>query len=296
MKKLYAAIVLMSFCALLQCAYGQERSELSMPPNGDNERAEVSQWIGLVKVTIAYHSPNVHGGGGADRTGHIWGELIPYGFFDSGNGPSTATPWRAGANESTTITFSHDVRVEGKEISAGTYALFLKLEKNGPWMWILSRNQGWGSFQYDPKNDALRVEVNPEAAPYTEFLTFGFDERRPSSAVAFLQWENKRIPLKIDVPNVNELYVAAMRNELQAWPAFNYRNWQYAAAFCAINKINLDEALTWADRAMGELFRGVTVRGEVNASTLRTKAAVLRAMGRQAEADALMERVKALSK
>ena len=137
---------------------------------------------------------------------------------------------------------------------------------------------------------------NPQAAPYTEFLTYGFDERRPGSAVAYLQWENKRIPMKIEVPNVNELYAAAMRNELQAWPAFNYRNWQRAAAFCAANKINLDEALTWADKAMGELFRGVTVHGEVTASTLTTKASVLRAMGRNAEADALMEQAKGLSK
>jgi hypothetical protein len=296
MGKSYAAIVLLGFCVMVQGAHGQDQSEISVPPNGDNERAEVSQWIGLVRVTIAYHSPNVHGGGGADRTGHIWGELVPYGFFDDGHGPSTATPWRAGANESTTITLSHDVKVEGRDLRAGTYALFLKAEKSGPWMWIFSTNQGWGSYQYDPKNDVLRVEVPPQAAPYTEFLTYGFDERRPSSAVAFLQWENKRIPLKIEVPNVNDLYVATMRNELQAWPGFSPRNWQRAAAFCAINKINLDEALIWSDKAMGEIFRGVTSHGEVNASTLTTKAAVLRAMGRNTEAEALMVKAKALSK
>src|SRR5437588_13104334 len=88
-------------------ALAQELSELSLPPNGDNQKAEISQWIGLVKVTIAYHSPNVHGGGGADRTGRIWGELVHYDLFDDGFGPSRATPWRAGANESTTITISH---------------------------------------------------------------------------------------------------------------------------------------------------------------------------------------------
>jgi Protein of unknown function (DUF2911) len=90
---------------------GQELSELTQPPNGANQKAEVSQWIGLVRVTIAYHSPNVHGGGGADRTGHIWGELVKYGFFDDGFGPSRAAPWRAGANENTTISVSHDVKM-----------------------------------------------------------------------------------------------------------------------------------------------------------------------------------------
>ena len=261
-----------------------------MPPNGDNSHAAVSQWIGPVKITIDYHSPNVHGGGGADRTGHIWGELIQYGFFDDGFGPSKAMPWRAGANENTTISFSHDVKIEGKDLKAGTYALFLELEKTGPWTWIFSNHStGWGSYQYDPKNDALRVQVNPEPAPYTEFMTFGFDERRPASAVAFLQWELKRIGFKVSVPNVNELYAAEMRKELQGWPGFNYRNWQTAAQFCADNKVNLDEALVWADKAIHEPFRGAAI-GHEDFSTLQTKAAVLQAMGKQADADAIMDK------
>lgn len=290
MKKIYALAVLLICCAQVESVYGQVSSELSMPPNGNNQRAEVAQWIGLVKITVAYHSPNVHGRGGRDRTGHIWGELIPYGFFDEGLGPSRSTPWRAGANESTTITFSHDVKVEGKDLKAGTYALFLKLEKDGPWTWIFSNNStGWGSYQYDLKDEALRVAVNPQSAPFTEFLTYGFDERRPDSALAFLQWENKRIPLKIEVPNVNVLYVAQMRKELESWPGFNYQNWQAAAQFCADNRVNLEEALIWAEKAINEPFRNATL-GREDFSTLGTKAAVLEAMGRSAEADTIMDK------
>jgi len=291
MKKLHAFAIAVSLsCLFALRAHSQELSELSMPPNGDNSHAAVSQWIGPVKITIDYHSPNVHGGGGADRTGHIWGELIQYGLFDDGFGPSKAMPWRAGANENTTISFSHDVKIEGKDLKAGTYALFLELDKTGPWTWIFSNNStGWGSYQYDPKNDALRVQVNPEPAPYTEFMTFAFDERRPASAVAFLQWELKRIAFKVSVPNVNELYAAEMRKELQAWPGFNYRNWQTAAQFCADNKVNLDEALVWADKAIHEPFRGAAI-GHEDFSTLQTKAAVLQAMGRQPDADAIMDK------
>lgn len=268
-------------------AFAQMHSEIALPPDGKNQRAEVSQWIGLAKITIAYHSPNVHGRG-ADRTGHIWGELVNYGFFDEGFGPSKATPWRAGANENTTITFSHDVKVEGKDLKAGTYGLFLKLEKDAPWMWIFSnQSTGWGSFQYDPKNDALRVEVKPEDASYTEFLTYSFDERRPDSTVAFLQWEKKRVPFKIEVPNVNQLYVDQIRKDLLSWPGFNYQNWQNAAQFCADNKINLEEALVWADKAINEPFRNA-VRGVEDFSTLSTRAAVLDAMGRDADAEATM--------
>jgi hypothetical protein len=290
MRKLYILAILLILLARVRPAHGQVLSELSLPPNGANERAEVSQWIGLVKITIDYHSPNVRGGTGADRTGHIWGELVKYGFFDEGLGPSRATPWRAGANETTTISFSHDVKIEGRELKAGTYGLFLELEKTGPWMWIFSHSSsGWGSFQYDPKDDALRVPVNPQAAPYTEFLTYGFDDRRPDSTMAFLQWENKRIAFKIEVPNVNKLYAEAMAKELQGWPGFKYQNWQIAAQFCANHKINLEEALIWADKAINEPFKGPS-RGREDSSTLATKASVLQAMGRNEEADATIDK------
>ncbi|MEP7340155.1 MAG: hypothetical protein ABI977_20650 [Acidobacteriota bacterium] len=88
--------------------------------------------------------------------------------------------------------------------------------------------------------------------------------------------------------HINELYVAQMRMELQGWPGFNYQNWQTAAQFCADNKINLEEALIWADKAINEPFRGAAV-GREDFSTLQTKAAVLKAMGRDAEAEVIME-------
>jgi len=294
-RHLARALALASFVAVVRsgAATAQELSELSTPPNGMNPKAEVSQWIGPVKVTIAYHSPNVHGHGGADRTGHIWGELVKYGFFDDGFGPSHAAPWRAGANESTTVTVSYDVHIGGKALGAGTYALFLELEPSGPWTWVFSKQIGWGAYQYDPKYDVLRVPATPEAAPYTEFLTYGFDERRTDSAVAFLQWEKKRVAFKIDVPNVNDLYVAEMRQQLLAWPGFDYRNWQKAAQFCADRRINLDEALVWADKAISEPFRNAA-QGRTDFSTLSTKASVLSAMGRDAEADALMDQASGL--
>ena len=269
-------------------SWAQETAELPQPPNGDNQKAVVSQWIGPVEISIAYHSPRVHFKG-AERTGHIWGELVPFGFFDDGFGPSKAQPWRAGANETTAITFSHDVKMEGKDVKAGTYGLFLATAKSGPWTWIFSNNLGWGAYQYDPKNDVLRVDANPQDAPFTEFLTFGFDDRLPNAATAFVQWENKRVPFKIEVPNVNDIYAAQMRKQLQSWPGFDYRNWQSAAQFCADNKVNLEEALVWAEKAIKEPFRGA-VPGHEDFSTLQTKAAVLTAMGRESEADATMDK------
>jgi Flp pilus assembly protein TadD len=64
---------------------------------------------------------------------------------------------------------------------------------------------------------------------------------------------------------------------------------QAAAQFCADNKINLEEALTWADKAISAPFRGATI-GYEDFSTLQTKAAVLTAMGRDMEADKVMQK------
>ena len=143
MKYTLAALM---FLMLSIAVSGQETSELSTPPNGDNEQAEVSQWIGPVKISIDYHSPRVHNPANNDRTGHIWGELVHYGFVDEGFGPTKGAPWRAGANESTSITFSNDVKVEGKDLKAGTYALFLDVEKTGPVELDLLQSPGLGKF------------------------------------------------------------------------------------------------------------------------------------------------------
>jgi tetratricopeptide (TPR) repeat protein len=279
MKKILA----IAFFALIA---GKSFSQgLTHPPSGDNQKASVTQWIGPVSVTINYSSPNVQGPNGEDRKGHIWGELVHYGFIDQGFGSSKAAPWRAGANENTTITFSHDVKIGGKDLKAGTYGLFLAVEKDAPWTWIFSTNsKSWGSYYYDPKEDALRVQATAQDAPYAEYLTFGFDDRGANTATAYLQWESKRVPFRIDVPNVNELYVGIMRNELRNDVGFDYRNIQAAAQFCAQNKLNLEEALTWADAAINPPL------GREEFGTFQTKAAVLRALKRDAEAEAIMDK------
>jgi tetratricopeptide (TPR) repeat protein len=280
MKKILAIIF---FAASAFAGFAQG---LALPPNGDNQKSSVTQWIGPVSVNITYNSPNVHAPNGTDRKGHIWGELVHYGFIDQGFGSSKAAPWRAGSNENTTISFSNDVKINGKDLKAGTYGLFLAVQKEGPWTWIFSNNStSWGSYFYSEKEDALRVETTPEDAPYTEFLTYNFDNREGNTTTAFLQWENKRVPFKIDVPNVNELYVSTMRNQLRNSTGFDTRNYSQAAAFCARNKTNLDEALVWADAALNP-----SLGGQEDFNGLAVKAQVLNAMNRTAEAETVMDK------
>jgi len=280
MKKL---ISLLALVIITSYAWAQG---LTTPPSGDNQKCIVTQFIGPVEITIAYSSPDVHGPNGEDRTGKIWGDVAHYGFIDQGFGPSKAAPWRAGANENTTLTVSHDVKIEGKDLKAGKYGLFLAVSKEGPYTWIFSKNNSsWGSYFYDSKEDALRVDVLPLDAPYKEWLTFGFEDKLPTSANAYLRWEKKRIPFKIEVPNMNEIYVAKMREELRSEVGFKQENWITAAQFCAQNKINLEEALTWVDMSVSNPFIGVE-----NFTTHQTRAMILQAQGRESDAEVAMEK------
>src|SRR4051812_35748554 len=97
------------FTLLAACLLQHSSSaQLTTVPDGGNKKAMVGERIGLSDVTIHYDRPGVKG-----REGKIWGTLVPLGLNDLGFGTSKAAPWRAGANENTTIEFSTDVTIEG---------------------------------------------------------------------------------------------------------------------------------------------------------------------------------------
>lgn len=262
-------------------------AQVTTPPSGDNQKSVTTQYIGaLTHVTITYNSPNVHGPNGEDRTGKIWGQLVPYGLNNLGFGTATAAPWRAGSNENTTFEFSHDVLVQGKPLKAGKYGFHIIVEEKGPWTLIFSNNAtAWGSFFYNENEDALRVQATPEPNEFHEWLSYEFIDRQPESATVALVWEKIKLPFKIEVPDIKELYVQTMRNELQNAPGFNYQSWVTAANYCVQNDINLEEALTWADAAISAPFIG-----QENFTTLQTKSLVLQKLNRAAEAQETIDK------
>jgi tetratricopeptide (TPR) repeat protein len=273
---------LLLVCSILTFGQG-----IPLPPSGNNQKSEVSQWIGLVKVTITYNSPDVHGPNGEDRKGKIWGSVVHYGYIDQGFGTSKAAPWRAGSNENTLIAFSHDVVIGGKKVKAGKYSLLLAVEENKPWTWILSSEvNAWGSYYYNPELDVVRIEAKPQESEYTEWLTYGFDNRQPNTATAYLQWENKRVGLVIDVPNSNDLYVSAINDAMKGSTAgFQYENYINAANFTVQNNTNLEQGLVWIDKAISDPFFG-----QENFTSLSVKAQVLGALNRESEANAIMDK------
>ena len=271
--------------ASLALALPVSAQNISGPPSGDNQKAAVSQWIGPVEVRVEYSSPDVHGPNGEDRTGHIWGELVPYGMHDLGFNDCKSCPWRAGANENTVFSVSHDVTIEGKPLAAGRYGLHMVAGKD-EWTVIFSkRSNAWGSYFYDPSEDALRVQVKPSACEYHEWLTYEFTDRQPAQATLALRWEKLQVPLTIAISDPKAIYAQIIREEMRGEKAFQWANLDAAAQYWLQNKLDPKEAAVWAAKAVSQ--PGV---GNENFQTLTTLAQVQLASGQEAEASRTIER------
>ncbi len=254
---------------------------VTLPPDGNNPKASASLSIGLVDVSITYHSPKVTGPDGSDRKGKIWGQLVPYGMADLGFGTcGDQCPWRAGANENTIFRVSHDVRIEGQPLPAGSYGLFM-IPGQDEWTVVFSKNStSWGSFFYNAAEDQLRVKVKPIASEYHHWLTYEFTDRGLDKATAALKWELLEVPWTITVDNAIDLYVENLRRELRTSPGFDSQGWEQAARFCFDKKTNLKEALVWAQNAVSLQFIG-----KESFTTLRTLADLQAANGLAADAE-----------
>ncbi len=234
-------------------------------PRG-SQMASVMQRVGTTDITITYSRPSVN-----DR--EIWGKLVPYGMNNLGFGTSKAAPWRAGANENTTITFTHDAKIEGKSIEAGTYGLHINVKDADNATIILSKDtDAWGSYFYDPANDALRADVKLKDNDHTELLTFEFNDVKANSATASLAWGKKTIPFKIEV-NVSEVVLEDIRAQFKGQKGFTRQNWEQAANFSMNNGGDLEEALGWINSALeGQFFSQKTVNGlAIKAQILQKK-------------------------
>ena len=239
--------------------------------------ATVSQIIGITDVSISYHRPSVN-------HREVWGVLVPYGFNDLGFGSSKASPWRAGANENTVITFEHDVTIAGNPLAAGSYGLFMAPAADGTVTVIFSRDTGaWGSFFYDASHDALRVPVKWEDAPFEEQLRYDFSGVTKDSAVLALTWEKKRIPIPIKTDTTKNV-VASLKHELTSSKGFTSQSYVTASGWLLTNKVDNDLALDWAKEAVS----GRSV-GERTFATLSNEASVLETMGKEDEAKPLAD-------
>ena len=263
------------FLLAIAAIYLQATSaQMDLPPSGGNTRAKITEEVGITDITISYSRPDVNG-----REGKIWGNLVTYGFTTQSfiTNKNTA-PWRAGANENTTISFEHDVKVEGKDLKAGTYGVFMAVWPEKVTIIFSNQSNAWGSFYYEDKYDALRVDVKPVALDKNvEYLKYEFIEQKDSSCTIALMWEKLMIPFKVTV-DVRDIVVKRLREQVTSQKGFNQLNLVAAVNYCLANDVNLDEALSWAQRASG--FKSYT--------TLRTLAFTYEKLNRFKEADSVM--------
>lgn len=270
MTKLYTSLTLVAL--LLLTAFSLPAQGVITTPRTPSPAASVMQTIGISTVTVHYSRPSV-------KNREVWGTLVPFGYTVQAFGNNKPAPWRAGANENTTITFSDDALVEGKPVPAGTYGLFFIINKDNTGEVILSKDyQSWGSFFYDSTHDLLRAPIQLRDIALTEMLTYAFINDTKTSAELVLNWEQKQFPVKIEF-DVDKIVMDNAREQLKSTVGFTWQGFASAANYALQNKVNLEEALGWADNA---------INLNKNFNTLNTKAGLLKLAGKTAEADKLI--------
>lgn len=258
-------LVLLSALLLTVAAAPAAQRQLTTPRVSPH--ASVSQTVGLTELSVDYHRPAV-------RDRRVWGDLVPYGEV-----------WRAGANENTVFETSTDLFVEGQPLPAGRYGLHT-IPGEDEWVVVFSTvSVAWGSYSYDPAEDALRVTVTPEPSDPTEWLRYRFDALSDTSAVLVLAWADLEVPIRltVDTPGV---VLASMESELRGVAGFYWEGWNQIASHALDAGRRLDDALAWAERSR-------EIRPTF-ANTM-TQAALLAALGRDAEARATEDAAFALA-
>lgn len=265
---------LLSSMLLIALAVSQSNAQVTTPRT-PSPGAETSQTIGISTVTVKYSRPSVKGR-------EVWGKLVPYGWNVQAFGAGNSAPWRAGANENTTITFSHDAKLQDTKVPAGTYALFFVINQDNSGEVVLSKNSSsWGSFFYNQAEDQMRAKIQVRDLPYSvELLTYDFINLAKTSGELVLNWEKKQFPVKIEFA-VDDIVLANAKDQLRSTTGFNLYGTLSAARYSLNNNVDLEQGLKWADQAIAA---APTVFG-----MYQVKSGILNKMGKTAEADKMMK-------
>jgi len=232
-----------------------------------SQHATVMQQIGFAEIKIDYHRPGVKGR-------EVWGALVPYNQV-----------WRAGANQNTTISFSRDVIIDGKNVPAGIYGLHM-IPTEKEWTIILSRDyRAWGSFFYTEGNDLMRFTSMPEPCEFQEWLIYSFDEVTPNSTTASLKWDKLKVPFEIKI-DLHKEVIDDINIQLTGLPGFFWQAWNQAANYCYTNSYDLEQGLRWVDQS---------ININKTATNTFTKALILQDLGKTDEAAELKKEAFAIA-
>jgi hypothetical protein len=148
-----------------------------------SQRSTVTQNVALTTITVSYGRPVARGR-------PLFGQLVPW---DS--------VWNPGADSATRVAFDHDVQIEGHDLKAGEYTLWLIARENKPWTVIFHRAAHVFHRPYPGEaGEALRVDVATEAASHMEALAIEFPVVLRDEAVMRFHWGTTAVPVRIKAP------------------------------------------------------------------------------------------------
>jgi hypothetical protein len=223
---LFMAVALLASVALAQNQQGPRINTPAASPE-----STLKQKVGFTDIEIVYARPSAKGR-------KIFGGLVPHGEV-----------WRTGANSATKITFSTAVKVEGRELAAGSYALY-SIPGAREWTVIFNRVTGeWGAYSYKEANDALRVKVTPVVlAQPVETFTIDVSDLKTESALLNLTWEKTRAPVKFEVDVIKPV-VAQIDSVMASGAQVPASGYFQAAMFYFDHNLDLQKAKTWINEA-----------------------------------------------
>lgn len=278
MKKTLLPLLTIIFISV----FSQADAQLLSLPNSDvNYKCKSGRKLGITDIDISWNAPGVKG-----REGKIWGTSIAhYGFTVLGFGSNVPSPWRAGADENTTISFSTDVTINGKKLAAGKYGFFIALYPDSCTLIFSSNTVGWGSYFYNSNWDVMRVSTRQQKdmKESKERLEYNFSKQTDHTVEVALEWERWRIPFTVEV-DLTATTLQSIRTQLSGAMGFDPPSLEAAANWCLQNKVNYEEALGWINTAIDPSLGGVNTFRVVS-----IKAGLLEGMNRKDEADKIIQ-------
>lgn len=283
MKNAITIRAVLSVCLLLMLfMYTPAAAQMMrLPETNTNYKCKTGRQFGATHIEINWNAPGVKG-----REGKIWGtDIAWYGFNVLGFGSNTASPWRAGADECTNISFSTDVTINGKPLAAGKYAFFIALYPDSCVLIFNKNINEWGSYFYKSEMDVLRVTTyqQKDAKESKERLEYNFLKQTNNSVEVSLDWERWRIPFKVEV-DVTATTLAYIRSQMSGAAGFDPPSLESAATWCLQNNVNTEEALNWINAAVDPNLGGAN-----NFKNLSVKAGLLNKLNKKEEADKMMK-------
>jgi tetratricopeptide (TPR) repeat protein len=254
---------------------------LRLPDGNTNYKCKTGRLLGATNIDITWNAPGVKG-----REGKIWGtDVAWYGFKVLGFGSGTASPWRAGADECTNISFSTDVTVNGKPLAAGKYAFFIAVFPDSCILIFNKNTNEWGSYFYNSELDVMRVTAyqQKDVKDSKERVDYTFAKQTNNAVEVALEWEYWRIPFKVEV-DLAATTLAYIRTQMSGAAGFDPPSLEAAATWCLQNNVNTEEALAWINSAVDPNLGGAN-----NFKNLSVKAGLLNKLNKNEEAGKMMK-------